>query len=80
MEHTTQPPAFARWRGCGHGVLSKGAPNQEKYEKIKNCPALHERIKTDPKAFEVAKNLSNPLSNRDENSLCIRVLPGFRRR
>jgi hypothetical protein len=46
---------------------------------VQNCSSVHERVKTDPKAFGVAKSLSNPLSNRHENSLCIRALSGFRR-
>jgi hypothetical protein len=44
---------------------------------VQDCSSLHGRVKTDPKAFEVAKTLSNPLSNPHENSLRIRVLPGF---
>jgi hypothetical protein len=78
MEEAAQPTAPACGCGRGHNVLSKHAPDSEKYQNVQNG-SLHERVKTDPKAFEVAKTLSNPLSNRHENSLCIRVLPRFRR-
>ena len=78
MEEAAQPAAPACRCGRRQGVLSKHAPDNEKYQNVQNC-SLHERVKTELKAFEVAKTLSNPLSNRHENSLCIRVLPRFRR-
>ena len=61
MEEAAQPTAPACGCGRRHNVLSKHAPDSEKYQNVQNS-SLHERVKTDPKAFEVAKTLSNPLS------------------
>src|SRR5207248_5717373 len=78
MEEAAQPTALACGCGRRQDVLSKYAPDEEKHQNVQKCSSLHDRVKTDPKAFEVAKTLSNPLSNPHENSLCIRVLPRFR--
>src|SRR6059058_148101 len=79
MEEAAQPTALACGCGRRQDVLSKYAPDEEKHQNVQKCSSLHDRVKTDPKAFEVAKTLSNALSNPHENSLCIRVLPVFRR-
>lgn len=64
--------------GVGRPSWANRLPRTKNIKRCKTTLRFISGPKQITKAFGVAKTLSNPLSNQDENSPCIGVLPGSR--